>query len=44
MEADDDEEGDLDDGDDAASSWLHTLGLDAAKFKSLDPKKVKMYP
>ncbi len=41
---DEDEEEDIAQTDHGATSWLKDLGLNAAKFRSLDPNKVKLYP
>ncbi|XP_052810815.1 protein downstream neighbor of Son-like isoform X1 [Mya arenaria] len=36
------EDDELSDGDDAASGWLESMGLDKKQFPTLDPKKVKL--
>ena len=41
---DEDEEEDFTQGDDAASSWLQSMGLDKQEFPTLDPRRVKLYP
>jgi hypothetical protein len=35
---------DILEADDAAHTWLESMGLDKKQFPSLDPKKVKLYP
>ena len=44
QEEGDEEEEEICHTDDGASTWLHNLGLDTAKYRSLDPNKVKLYP
>ena len=38
------EEEDITNTDEGASCWLETLGIDKAKYRSLDPSKIKLYP
>ena len=44
VEDDDDEDEDLAQTDDGASSWLQSIGLNSKEYKSLDPSNVKLYP
>ena len=39
-----DEDEDFNQDDDAASSWLTSMGLDKESFPSLDPRRIKLYP
>ena len=41
---DDDEDEDLAQTDEGASSWLQSIGLNSKEYKSLDPSNVKLYP
>ena len=41
---DDDEDEDLTQTDEGASSWLQSIGLNSKAYKSLDPSNVKLYP
>ena len=41
---DEDDDDDLAQTDEGASSWLQSIGLNSKEYRSLDPEKVKLYP